>query len=68
MKVDTMSPLVDTQPAFQALVELKDQTGMFDAAAKRFLVSKLRRTIKEMRSNASYLEQQLKDMNLEPGD
>jgi hypothetical protein len=58
MKIDTLEPLVDTQPAFNALVELKSGPK----STKQFLMAKLRETAKNLRDTAKYLEDQLKDL------
>jgi len=61
MKIDTLGPLVDVQPAFDALAELKDQRDLYDKATKQFLLAKLRETTENMRDTAKYIEGQLKD-------
>ena len=61
MKVDTMAPLVDTQPAYEALAEFKDQRDLYDKNTKAFLKTKLKRTVEQLRETATYLEEALKD-------
>lgn len=59
MKIDTLDHLVDVQPAFLALTELKDQRDLYDKPTKAFLKAKLRKTVKQLRETAKYLEEQL---------
>jgi hypothetical protein len=59
MKIDTMAPLVDTKPLYEALAELKDQRGLYSKAAKRFLLAKLKKSVKELRDTAKHLEGEL---------
>lgn len=62
MKIDTLGPLVDVQPAFNALVELKDQRDLYDKPTKQFLRAKLRETAKSLNETAKYISEQLKDL------
>jgi hypothetical protein len=62
MKLDTMAPLVDTQPVFSAMVELKANGHLLDKATIRFLRAKLKKSIKELRSTAKYIEDELRAM------
>lgn len=66
MVVDTLAPLVDTQPAFNALVELKDQRDLYDDATKAFLRAKLERCVKDLRQTAKFIDDQLKEMQAPP--
>jgi hypothetical protein len=59
MRIDTLAPIVDTQPAYTALVELKDQRELYDKATKRFIMSKLRQTIGDLRATAKFIENEL---------
>lgn len=66
MKIDTLLPLVDVQPAFDALVELKDQRGLHSADAKGFLRTKLTECSKSLRDTAQYLDEQLETLSEGP--
>lgn len=59
VKIDTLGPLLDTKPIYEALAEFKDQSDLYDATTKNFLRAKLKATIRELRSTATYLEEQL---------
>ncbi len=60
MKIDTLNrSLVDTHPVYEALAELKDQSGIYTGQAKRYLRAKLKATIREMRRTAKHLEKEL---------
>jgi len=59
MKIDTLLPLVDVQPAYDALVELKDGRGLHVAEAKGFLRAKLAECSRSLRETADYLDEQL---------
>jgi hypothetical protein len=56
---DLMKPLVDVQPAFDALPCLDDPLVTPEAAA--FLRAKLRECVKTMKGAAKHIEQRLKD-------
>lgn len=65
MKLDTLAPLVDIQPVFSALVELRDQRDLFDRATKAFLVSKLKEAVQSMRDTADFIENELKSLKID---
>ena len=56
---DLMGPLVDTQPAFDALVCLHAKDT--PPEAKAFTRWKLQRAIKDLRETAAHIEKRLKE-------
>jgi hypothetical protein len=66
MKIDTHKRLIDTQPAFDALAELQDQSGLCNAETKRYLAAKILDSIRDMRETAEHLEKRLSELNILP--
>ncbi len=60
MKIDTMAPLVDVHPIYEALAEFKDGRDLYDRVTKAFLRSKLKKAIQTLRETADHLEEELK--------
>lgn len=52
MKLDTMGPLVDVQPMYEALAELTANDDLLSPAQRTFLLGKLKETIHSLRSTA----------------
>lgn len=60
MKVDTVFPLVDMQPLFAALTEIKaNPDSIYTEHGRAFLIAKLRRELPEMKRTLKYVEEQL---------
>lgn len=58
MKVDTIAPLVDVQPLYDALAEVTCNDLMTEEA-EEFLLAKLRADIKSTRKALKYIETKL---------
>jgi hypothetical protein len=63
VKIDTLArSLVDTKPIYEALAEIKDQSGIYTAATRKYLRTRLKATIREMRSVAKHVDDELKGL------
>lgn len=66
MKVDTLAPLVDVQPAYDALAELAEQSDLRGPEARAFLRFKLEDCVKRLRETAKHLDARLKVLSEGP--
>lgn len=65
MKLDTQFPLVDTQPLFQAMIELKESPRSClrpDAVTRAFLQNKIKKTLRDMKATIRFMENELRDL------
>jgi hypothetical protein len=60
MKADTEKELVDLQPLFDALTEIK--CNRLTPKTRAFLIEKVEHTLREMRSTAKFMRAQLEEL------
>lgn len=57
MKIDTLAPLVDVQPLYDALAEMK--SNLIDDEDRRYLLHKIQRSCAALARTAKYVKEQL---------
>jgi hypothetical protein len=63
MKIETQGWLVDTQPIYQALIELKSGSDTLSVETKKFLRFKLEAEIQHLSGATIYLRKQLQELD-----
>jgi len=63
MKIDTLGPLIDVHPIFEALAELKDNRGLYDKPTQRFIRAKLKKCIDELRGTVEFIDKELQGLD-----
>lgn len=63
MKVETLGWLVDIQPIYQALIELKSGSDDLSVETKKFLRFKLEAEIQHLSGATVYLRKQLQELD-----
>ncbi len=59
MKIDTLESMLDTRPLYEALAELSSYNDIMPKSTRRFLIARMRYSIRSLRSTLRHVEERL---------